>query len=148
MRAKEPRHWVIGHTAPTLTTNAERRLHHFRRAEIVREWRYAFMVLAKAAHVPPLERASVTAQPFQERGRIGDIGSVWPTIKAAIDGICDAGVLPDDDPSHLVEIRLRPALRGPAGLTLTITEVTAEQMSLDEAPAQRRSVAVATGGRL
>lgn len=117
------RSWKLHFDGRTWTTNEERRLSPFDRAARVREWREAFFVLAKAQRIPALAAAEVTAQPFQRLGRIGDIGSVWPTIKAAIDGaLVDSHVLPDDDPSHLIEVRLRPAMRGTTGLELTITE--------------------------
>lgn len=44
-----------------------------------------------------------------------DVANISPTIKALIDGIVDAGLLPDDDDAHLVGPDLRPYVAGMKG---------------------------------
>jgi hypothetical protein len=45
-------------------------------------------------------------------------------VKAAIDGIVDAGVLDDDNPDHLLYVTFYPVeVIGRDGLRLTITEI-------------------------
>lgn len=47
-------------------------------------------------------RAHVTAFIAYPRGGRVDPANANPTVKAIIDGIVDAGALPDDDTSHLI----------------------------------------------
>ncbi len=53
-----------------------------------------------------------------------DVGACYPAVKAAIDGIVDAGVLDDDNPDHLLYVTFYPVeVIGRDGLRLTITEI-------------------------
>ena len=83
------------------TTNGERAANRWQRAELVKTWRSAFHVLAKSEKIPELEWISVTVEPHQKGGRLQDVGACNPAVKAAIDGIVDAGVLPDDSPKYM-----------------------------------------------
>lgn len=47
----------------------------------------------------------IDAYPVQS-GILGDAGNCYPTVKAAIDGLRDAEVLPDDDPRYVTTIAL------------------------------------------
>lgn len=47
-----------------------------------------------------------------------------PAAKAAIDGIVDAGVLPDDTPAHVLSLTFRPPVYGhPDALAVVLLEV-------------------------
>ena len=83
------------------TTNAERAGNRWQRAELVKTWRTAFHVLAKAEGIPEMTWISVTVEPHQKGGRLQDVGACNPAVKAAVDGIVDAGVLPDDSPQYM-----------------------------------------------
>lgn len=83
------------------TTNGERAGNRWERAELVKTWRSAFHVLAKSEKIPEMEWISVTVEPHQKGGRLQDVGACNPAVKAAIDGIVDAGVLPDDSPQYM-----------------------------------------------
>ena len=83
------------------TTNGERAGNRWQRAELVKTWRSAFHVLAKSEKSPEMEWISVTVEPHQKGGRLQDVGACNPSVKAAIDGIVDAGVLPDDSPKYM-----------------------------------------------
>jgi hypothetical protein len=83
------------------TTNGERAGNRWERAELVKTWRSAFHVLAKSEKMPEMEWISVTVEPHQKGGRLQDVGACNPAVKAAIDGIVDAGVLPDDSPKYM-----------------------------------------------
>lgn len=56
--------------------------------------------LAIDYRIPPLERARIVLhwQPATKRRR--DQLSIAPTLKPLVDGLVDAGVLPDDDSEH------------------------------------------------
>jgi hypothetical protein len=47
---------------------------------------------------------SAVVSVFQHKGVLQDAGNAAPVGKAVIDGLRDAGVLEDDDPSHLTSI--------------------------------------------
>lgn len=59
-----------------------------------------------------------------------DPPNAWPTIKAAIDGLVDAGLIDDDSSAHVDEHRFRrdpsKAKRGMYRLTFTITPIDQE----------------------
>jgi hypothetical protein len=46
-----------------------------------------------------------------------------PTLKAAIDGLVDYGLLPDDTNAHLIGPDLRQGGKGDPAIVLTITEL-------------------------
>jgi len=85
---------------PLLTSN--QRLHHQAKARITRQLRGEATILAKAAKIPALERVQVWAWVIPPDRRKRDPANWYPSVKAAIDGIRDAGVIPDDDAEHLV----------------------------------------------
>lgn len=96
------------------TMNAYRTVHHFERARIDRSWRETFAYLALSAK--PRRRwqtGRVVVRPICRPGTtMPDVAACYPAAKAAIDGIVDAGVLPDDKPEHLLEIRFVAPIRG------------------------------------
>lgn len=103
-----------------LTTNAERAGNRWGRASHVKEWREAFAWLARRQHVPRMAWINVTAQPVQKRGRLQDTAACNPSVKAAIDGLVDAHVVPDDTGDFVREIRFLPCTRGEDALTLIL----------------------------
>jgi len=90
LRIEIPKEWWITHNM---------RLHWAQRAERTRWLRQVAKL--KARHLAPLQEASIHAMIHSPTARGGDIDGPAPTIKALIDGIVDAGVLPDDSPKHL-----------------------------------------------
>ena len=116
-------------TGTTLTAN--RRTHHHARARITAEWRRLAAVHARATHIPTLTRAHIRAEWLPADARRRDPANAYPMVKAAVDGLVDAGVLADDDAAHLdgPDMRLGsitkrgPAHRGTSTLRITITEV-------------------------
>ena len=76
------------------------------RAAKVKDTREAFGWMAKAHQIPPLGAIAVHATPL------------------AIDGLVDAGVLPDDDPTFVRSLTFHPTEIGELdGLRLEIEEV-------------------------
>ena len=107
------------------TSNAERRWHHMERAAKTRDTREAFGWMAKSQHVPALAAIEVYATPLaKDRRWRQDVGACFPAVKAAIDGLVDAGVLPDDNPQFVRALTFYPAEIGDMdGLRLQIEEV-------------------------
>jgi len=106
------------------TTNAERRMTRWERAAHTKEWRGAFYWLAKAKRIPLLTAVTIEAVPLQARGPLQDTAACNPAVKAAIDGLVDAGVVPDDNGRHVRSITFHPAEKDHDALLLIITEVT------------------------
>jgi hypothetical protein len=131
-----------------LTTNAERRVHHMERARIVKEWRAATCVLAKATKLPFFRGVVMSASIQQEKGRIADAGGHFPIVKAAIDGLVDAGCLLDDGPECVWQLIQFPPTRGDNQVTLRIVgypyprpERTASDVLSDRGGRRKRLIA-------
>ncbi len=119
---------VVRFNGKPWTLNSERRMHYQARAILAREWRYAFMILAKANAVPKFDQVVLIIQPHHVSGPVQDVDACHPAAKAAIDGLVDAGVLKTDGPQHVAEIRyLKSLLDSVSGLSVIICEVTREE---------------------
>lgn len=103
--------WRLVYDRPALSLNAERKGHWSARHEHTVEIRQAFLLLAKKAKIGRHERITVTVHHEVHRGKLPDIGNCYPTAKAAIDGLVDAGVIPDDTGEHLVLLSFTPPTR-------------------------------------
>ncbi len=77
--------------------------HWTRRAGATRDWREIARLCVKADRVPRLARADIrlVATPPDRRRR--DRTNLSPTYKAVVDGVVDAGVIPDDTPEFVDE---------------------------------------------
>lgn len=98
--------WELIHHRRPWTTNAERTWNMYARARTVREWRGAFWGLALEAKLPRpfLVPVVITAMPVLSDHRRQDVGACYPAVKAAIDGLVDAGVLKEDNPDYVASI--------------------------------------------
>ena len=117
--------WTLeDHGSRPLTTNKVMGLHRQQWATITRAERKVWWALAKQAKVPALGRAAITATPLhKDRRSPQDVAACAPAVKAGIDGLVDAGVLPDDGPEHLVRITfLPPDVCGRDGLRLLVEQ--------------------------
>lgn len=108
-----------------LTTNRVATMHRQAWATHTRETRGVWHLLALEAKVPHLEAAAITAVPLHaDRRSPQDVAACSPSVKAAVDGLVDAGVLDDDTADHLHSITfLQPRICGVDGLELVIDEV-------------------------
>jgi hypothetical protein len=70
------------------------------------------------------EHARVTAHVWKPRAGRYDPMNLWPTVKALLDGMVDAGLFPDDDWRHVVGPDMRHGGIGPAGLVLVVEELS------------------------
>lgn len=97
----------------------------FGRSRTTIEWRNFYRDQALALDIPHLMEIHVTATPLHKNRRSPqDVGACFPATKAAIDGLVDAFVVPDDSPEHLTSLTFRaPLVCGRDGLSLTIYEV-------------------------
>jgi len=92
---------------------------------MVRDTRETFGWLARAQRIPRLDAIEIAAVPLMTDGRgRQDVGACFPTVKAAIDGLVDVGVVLDDTPAYVHQICFHvPQIVGYDGLRLIITEV-------------------------
>ena len=103
------------------TINAERTVSPFVRARYTKKWREAFFLLARAQRVPSLTAVTIEVYPLQARKPLADVVAHAPAAKAAIDGLVDAGVMPDDTPEYLHSVTFHPPVKGKRnGLRLAI----------------------------
>jgi hypothetical protein len=108
--------------------------HWARRKRVTAALREGAGWLARTGRVPALQRAHILAvyEPPDRRRR--DPANLYPSFKACIDGLVDAGVLPDDDAAHLdgPDMRIGDVCRG-GRLILCLTEVAAASETRDGA---------------
>lgn len=107
-----------------LTSNKARTMDRYTYSRVISATRQRWQILALAAHAPRLTVCTITVQPLHRNGSArSDVCAESPTVKAAIDGLVDARVLPDDNPTHLLSVTFLPALVcGVDGLELTVSE--------------------------
>lgn len=115
--------WQIDYVTDLLSINRERTMHWARRAAYIQQVRRDVALLAREQKIPRLARCRVVAQPWQKRGPLADHGNHYPTIKAAIDGLVDAHVVPNDTPD-LVELVIRaPQKWSHTGLSVVVYSI-------------------------
>lgn len=64
----------------------------------------------------------IMAHIWKPRAGRYDPNNLWPTVKAAVDGLVDSGLLADDDHKHVIGPDMRHGGKGPAALVITITQ--------------------------
>lgn len=108
--------------ARPMTVNKVADLHRQQWARHTKIARRVWAIIAAQSRVPRLDRVAITATPLHRDGRSPqDVGACAPEVKAAIDGLVDAGVLDDDDPTRVVRLTFTaPDICGRDGLRLTI----------------------------
>lgn len=96
------------------TTNSERRQGHWgKRAQLTRQWREAFRHAVTLVNPPTPTRVEIDAYIWAKSGKLADCASHHPAVKAAIDGLVDAGLIPDDSPKYLSKITFHAPKRKP-----------------------------------
>jgi crossover junction endodeoxyribonuclease RusA len=118
--------WTLTHEAKAWTMNDARgSSNRWKEAGRTKEWRGVFWLLAIEAKVPSLPSIVVTVLHETRTARLPDCGACAPAVKAAIDGLVDAGVIADDTPEFLRCIRfVAPFKTGRDALSLVIDDAT------------------------
>ena len=109
---------------PPLSANDRR--HRMARAKLVAQVRREAGWVVKGARVPPCARVTVGLVYVPPIRRKRDGGENYAdTLKAIIDGVVDAGVVPDDTPEYVIRLMpvVAPVDRADPGVFLTL-EVT------------------------
>ena len=118
--------WTLRHNERPWTANSARAAQHWsQNSTRTKKWRNAYTVLAREAAIPALGPCRITVTPYlKDRRGQQDVGACAPAAKAAIDGIRDAGVWPDDNAAYVVELVFRAPIYGQGdALEVTITPV-------------------------
>lgn len=105
--------------------NAMNKLTHHPRAAIRRRWRDAGHAAALEARIPPHHAITVTVQARYRTRQLCDVCAIEPAVKAVIDGLVDAQVIPDDTPTYVHRVTfLAPYTEqgSPDALIVTIEE--------------------------
>lgn len=109
------------------TVNKERTLHYHKRAALVEPMRRMAWVAGlnwlRDGNVPFANPVTVAFYPVQGiRGSIADTANHLGPCKAVLDGIVDAGILPDDTPEWVLSQTFYPPTksRTHTGITITI----------------------------
>jgi crossover junction endodeoxyribonuclease RusA len=103
---------------PPLTAN--QRLHWTEKAKRTKWVRGAVCIQAKAAKIPPSRRLTVQLHYAPGDNRQRDAPNLVATSKPAIDGLVDAGCVPDDTDAYVTE--LMPVIHpGPGDRRLWLT---------------------------
>jgi hypothetical protein len=101
--------WRIELPAGTtlLTANGMRKQGHWSKYyTTIADLRKTTRMLAAEAGIPHLLKAKIKVTYHPPDNRRRDPHNWWPSVKAGIDGIVDAGVLPDDSRQYLTSVEL------------------------------------------
>lgn len=110
---------AVRFTRPLLE-NSYHGAHHRVQANMRAEWRTAFERIA-AGRFPGVDWAGVVAIPHVKDRIPQDIGACFPSVKAGIDGLVDAGILIDDGPTFLRSLKFQAVVaRSPIGNALEL----------------------------
>jgi|GEM_PF-715921 len=136
------------HATNLLTAN--QRAHWAVRARLTRTLRHAAAISARAQGIEPMRRAHLTVHVSWPDRRRRDVHNVMPTIKAIVDGLVqDAGVLPDDDDTHLTgpDLRVTAEMSGLRGVTRFVLVLDDPLRVAETAPGAPNATArVSVGG--
>ena len=96
--------------APGPWITANHRMHWAVRADRTRRWREVTAWTAKRLRIPHFDRMHITCLLHFRLARRRDPANWAPTAKACVDGLVDAGVVDDDDDTHVIgpDMRIGP----------------------------------------
>jgi hypothetical protein len=118
------REFTITYVARPWTLNRERAGHWRVHRQATDLWRQVFGQLAGDRKVPKFKACTIEVRVTVGRPPVADTGACIGAAKAAIDGLVDAGRLPDDGPSIVRALTFYAPIRtGVDSLSLTVKEV-------------------------
>jgi len=110
------------------TTNMVHRWHHRAVSADRKQWRHAGAVLARQASIPAMDCCHIEVTGRYPGGTLPDTDAVAPSLKGVIDGLVDAGVIPDDTGRHIATITYHAPVKAPGlppALLVTVREADA-----------------------
>lgn len=137
--AAGPGPFVIALPTGLFLLNANQRLHPKRKAEYTKAIREAAMealsespsltdALAAAKPGPLFQRAHILGVVHPGSNRRADPANLYPSFKAAVDGLVDAGLFEDDDHTRVIgpDMRLGRVVKG-GQLVLVVRGLAADE---------------------
>lgn len=124
------------HLARAWTLNKERSSHPFVHRKYTAAWRKAFADLAEAdvAAGNRITLALVIVRPECDRPPLPDTAACVGAVKAAIDGLVDAGLLPEDGPKVVRRVIFEaPRRTGRDALTVSVRQLRPSELLDDDA---------------
>jgi hypothetical protein len=124
--AKGLRSWsVVDDGERPLTVNAVAKMHRQAWAKHTKLTRERWGWLATHYGIGQCSAVELVVTPLHANRRSPqDVAACAPEAKAAIDGLVDAGLIPDDSPEHLLSVTFLPPLVGGVdGMAIDIREV-------------------------
>lgn len=116
---------VPGARPSSMLLSANDRRHWATRSKLTRHWRGVALVACKSAinrgDLCRMDSAQIDVWFSFPTNQRRDVGNLYPTVKACVDGLVDAGLLPDDDDEHLEGPFLHRGDRGPCSMRFVIT---------------------------
>ena len=101
--------YVLPIPAPTEWLRSNDRRHRMAAAAITKKWRTAAAWRARQARLPHIDvPVRITCIIHRADRRRADAPNSWPSCKAAIDGLVDAGVLTDDSDAYVLSTTFQP----------------------------------------
>lgn len=108
---------------PPISLNS--RMHWATKGKLTREIRAITALKARQQRIPAMECVLIELHWVPADRRKRDSDNPYPTLKAAIDGCRDAGLVPDDDSQHVTSrVVIDAADPSDPHLYLTIEEIT------------------------
>lgn len=108
------------------TANSRRRQHWRTQARSVEAWKHAALWMARQQRMPRLMAIEVECWGRYPNGRsLPDTDAVAPALKAVLDGLVIAQIIPNDTPAHVHGVTYRPPVvaHGMPALVVRITEI-------------------------
>lgn len=99
--------------------NQNSRAHWRKKAEEVSQWRCVGLLWAREQGIPNLPRARFTATIYRRNLNVADEPGDWERLKPIIDGLVDAGVVPNDTRRYVEYGRCAEA-HGAPGVLLVV----------------------------
>lgn len=95
--------------------------HYRKKSKVVRELRARAALVGRGVTAPvPVD---VVAHIGYPTARKADPPNAWPTVKALLDGLTDAGVWPDDNSEYIPETAFRRGQKSPAGTYRVVLDI-------------------------
>ena len=124
--------WTLRWEDQVPLVNAERSAHWSKRAKLTSSWRQAFWGLAREQRIQKLPAVRLTVRhEVKRKGRVPDPVACLPAYKAAVDGLVDAKVIPDDDSRYVRSVTFEaPEVTGVDALELVVEASEAQEALL------------------
>lgn len=90
---------ALPYLSPPLSAN--QRMHWSVRGRVTREVRSTAAWIARHTKLPAADRLTITLHYRPSTKRRRDAHNLYPLVKALVDGLVDAGIVPDDNTEHV-----------------------------------------------